>query len=188
VNADDPAVNDGWMQAHSLDKNWGPFLALHRTQPQAWINAPGVHSKTARRYRSQTSFVMWVDGAAHQIVFGEKAMEPRGMGTAGKGGDFTVYAWIEQDYNASGCARNGANSLARYSSGAAGSAWNRFGSWHPNICQFAFGDGRVEPLQNNIRRQELEKLCNRANGGPCIQIGTVSIGRGYNCDVGRTSF
>ena len=40
----------------------------------------------------------------------------------------------------------------------------RFGSWHPDICQFVFVDGSVHILDNNTDEQILLRLCNRSDG------------------------
>ena len=41
---------------------------------------------------------------------------------------------------------------------------DKFGSWHPQICQFAFGDGSVRALQTSINLTTLKLLVNRADG------------------------
>jgi hypothetical protein len=118
----------------------------------------------ARRYRSQTSLASWLDGAANQIVLGEKALHPSRLNTDGKGGDFTIGAWIEKDYNASGCSRNGGQAIAHGPYDDADSQWSRFGSWHAGICQFAYGDGRVEAVSNDISASVLRDQCDRTGG------------------------
>jgi prepilin-type N-terminal cleavage/methylation domain-containing protein len=39
-----------------------------------------------------------------------------------------------------------------------------FGSWHPGVCHFVHGDGRVSAINNLIDTQVLGNLCNRADG------------------------
>ena len=39
-----------------------------------------------------------------------------------------------------------------------------FGSWHPGICQFAFGDGSVHSISNDIDVYMLGHICNKADG------------------------
>jgi prepilin-type processing-associated H-X9-DG protein len=39
-----------------------------------------------------------------------------------------------------------------------------FGSYHPFHCQFAFGDGSVRPVRNDIDLLVLTYLCNRSDG------------------------
>ena len=40
----------------------------------------------------------------------------------------------------------------------------RFGSYHPGICQFVFGDGSVHALNNNIALTTFQALATRAEG------------------------
>jgi prepilin-type N-terminal cleavage/methylation domain-containing protein len=39
-----------------------------------------------------------------------------------------------------------------------------FGSWHSGICQFVFGDGSVQALNNDIDQYMLGHICNIADG------------------------
>jgi hypothetical protein len=163
VESNDPNLDDTWLQAHDPDKNLGPFLLVWRTRPSALFRK---QPSAARRYRSQTSLVSWIDGASNQIVLGEKALHPSRLNTDGKGGDFTIGSWIEKDYNASGCTRNGAESLARSAWDDPDKVWPRFGSWHRGICQFAYGDGRVEAVSNYIDASVLRDQCDRGSADP----------------------
>jgi prepilin-type N-terminal cleavage/methylation domain-containing protein len=59
--------------------------------------------------------------------------------------------------------------LAEPSDGAQGGSelddYNKnFGSWHPGICQFVFGDGSVQALKNDIDEYMLGHICNIADG------------------------
>ena len=117
----------------------------------------------------------------NQAVFGEKAIHPRWPNVAGKRGDFTVYAWLELNLNASGPARNGYNGLTRTPTDGAGSYndpnsasdppakiskyFARFGSWHPNMCQFAFGDGHVQAVNNYVGSGLIRNMSRRSDGG-----------------------
>jgi hypothetical protein len=40
----------------------------------------------------------------------------------------------------------------------------QFGSWHPGVVQFAFGDGRVQAPKNSTPGSVLALLANRADG------------------------
>jgi len=54
--------------------------------------------------------------------------------------------------------------------GAAGSLTDqnnyRFGSWHPGITQFVFGDTRVVPVKNHTSTTALTSMARRADGQP----------------------
>lgn len=39
-----------------------------------------------------------------------------------------------------------------------------FGSWHPGVCHFAYGDGRVTSVSNQIDTEVYGNLCNRQDG------------------------
>jgi len=44
--------------------------------------------------------------------------------------------------------------------------FSRFGSWHPGICQFVFGDGSVRAIRNEIDLTTLGYLAHRMDGQP----------------------
>ncbi|MEQ8785653.1 MAG: DUF1559 domain-containing protein [Pirellulaceae bacterium] len=164
TNAHD--TSNSWGQAHSLTAQLGPFLVVWRTKPSniTW-NDP------ARMYRSRTTFASWVDGTSNQAIFGEKSLHPRFLNQDGRYGDFTIYAWIEGVENCSGATRNGREVPTRhpYDAGgdiSAGTAnyWRRFGSWHPNIVQFAFGDGRVDTVNSYCGSGMIQNISRRADG------------------------
>jgi prepilin-type N-terminal cleavage/methylation domain-containing protein len=177
---DDPTQLNSWGQGYSASHQLGPFLTLFHT-----------HSDKIgelRRYRSKTTFGSWTDGTVNQAIFGEKALHPRYINRAGKHGDFTVYAWRELNLNASGVARNGYNRLMRTPTESGGSypdpnstkdppgniarRFARFGSWHPLIVQFAFGDGRVQALNSYVGSGMIRNMSRRADGGRVDLTGT----------------
>jgi len=41
-----------------------------------------------------------------------------------------------------------------------------FGSWHPGVSQFVFGDTRVVAVKNHVTPETLVKMCGRADGQP----------------------
>ncbi len=45
-------------------------------------------------------------------------------------------------------------------------ATNQFGSYHPGVCQFVFGDGSVHAIPNSIDTTTLGYLCNISDGQP----------------------
>jgi hypothetical protein len=42
----------------------------------------------------------------------------------------------------------------------------QFGSWHPSVCQFVFGDGSVKALAVNTDVVTLDRIANRDDGEP----------------------
>ncbi|MEQ8790546.1 MAG: DUF1559 domain-containing protein [Pirellulaceae bacterium] len=163
--AADPTTTGSWGQAHSLSGQLGPFLTVWQTKPTISLDA-------ARMYRSQTSFSSWVDGTSNQAIFGEKALHPQYLNQEKNFGDFTVYAWTELDQNCSGATRNGYEALCRDAHDVGGGSvaldthgfWRKFGSWHPGMCQFAFGDGRVQSVNSYVSYLIVYYMSHRADG------------------------
>jgi hypothetical protein len=147
------------------------FTTRGRPIEQTWSDQPGVHAKRASQYRVLTSMASWIDGTSNQAIFGEKALHPSNANMAGKGGDFTVFAWVENDADASGCSRNGAHGLTRSPQEQPDRTWSRFGSWHAGVCLFAFGDGRVDTVQNYVSTSAIYEWCHRSDGPFCCYRG-----------------
>ncbi len=105
------------------------------------------------------NFESILDGLSHTFLIGEKHVP---VGTFGRSPDLSVY---NGDYLIS---------VARFAGPGFGLArsidepenWN-FGSYHPGICQFLFGDGHVRALANEVDTSVLGKLATR-NGGEVI--------------------
>lgn len=158
---DDPSLSDTWMVCEKLRQNLGPMLLLYREPPEEWKGGDG---DLARKYRSKTSIASWTDGTSNQVVFGEKALHADSLNKPGKSGDFTCYSFIENNFNASGPSRPGNGGVVAYAELQADESYRFWGSWHPGICFFAFGDGRVQPLNNGVSSDVVAKLCNRQDG------------------------
>jgi hypothetical protein len=170
--ADEHLVNT-WGDALRLADNWGPFLvftpfeAADASGPhRAAINAtPSFYNNTTMKlYRSQTSFSNWVDGTSNQAVFGEKALHPENLGQGGNKGDFTLYTWVQQNWNSSGAARWGGQAVTRHARDDLGGSYRRFGSWHPGICQFAMGDASVQAINSWTDSTTTARMCHRQDG------------------------
>jgi prepilin-type processing-associated H-X9-DG protein len=159
---DDPDLDATWMQCHELDKNHGPWLLLHQNQPEEWKK--GESLDLARRYRSQTSFASIIDGISFQVAFGEKALHPKSLGMDGKAGDFTLYAFVEKSYNASGAARPGNGGISPAPDANKDDVYRYWGSWHPGMCQFVMFDGSVRKLNVMGSAKVLATLCDRRDG------------------------
>jgi prepilin-type N-terminal cleavage/methylation domain-containing protein/prepilin-type processing-associated H-X9-DG protein len=146
----------GWGDAYELSKQEGPLLALYLTNPS-------VNRETMRRYRSQTSFASWTDGTANTALVGEKAMQAINLMKTGSGGDFTVYAWDARSNNCSGTVRWGWDTPSRYNISDT-NAWRRFGSWHPNAFQMAFGDGHITAYNSFVDVSIIRNISRRSDG------------------------
>ncbi|MEQ8790549.1 MAG: DUF1559 domain-containing protein [Pirellulaceae bacterium] len=171
ASTSDCTQSSSWGQAHSMTAQLGPFLAVWRNKP-VQSNGNNQSTDTVRRYRSKTTFGSWVDGTSNQAVFGEKSMHPQYLNRTDVYGDFTIYAWVEMVPDCSGATRNGREAPSRtvydirggnISQGTHGK-YRIFGSWHPNITQFAFGDGRVDAINSYSGSTMVYNISNRADG------------------------
>jgi hypothetical protein len=106
------------------------------------------------------------DGLTYTLFVGEKHV-PLGYLGRGVANDNSVY---NPDYLRSHGRFGGVlwGGLATMTDGANDNDVNtydkRFGSWHPGICQFVWGDSRVSSLKNEIDEVTLSYLCNRFDG------------------------
>ncbi|WP_254507596.1 DUF1559 domain-containing protein [Anatilimnocola floriformis] len=94
------------------------------------------------------------DGLSNVVFIGEKHVKRPATNTEGSvwngdhGGSFKQLgtgAPIARDLNASS---------------------GQFGSWHPSVCQFVFGDGSVKALQVSTDLTTLDRIANRHDGEP----------------------
>jgi prepilin-type N-terminal cleavage/methylation domain-containing protein len=122
----------------------------------------GEPANGAFRHKSKEllNFSAILDGLSNTIFLGEKhiPMERYGLGIDG-----AVYNGDK------GSAFRKAGVGAPIAKGPAGSG--QFGSYHPGICQFAFGDGSVRALQASIELTNLGYMANRKDG----QVITVNF-------------
>jgi prepilin-type N-terminal cleavage/methylation domain-containing protein len=160
-----------WAYGDSPSKQLGPFLVAYKT----WNDLPGTNTgakaTNMRRYRSKTSFGSWVDGTVNQAVFGEKHVHPQGLNQPGRKGDSPVGVWLAGTYDAAGVVRMGNIHPVRHAredysaTVGSGNTFRRWGSWHPNALQFAFGDGSVRLLNSWVGSGLIQNMCRRADGG-----------------------
>jgi len=113
-----------------------------------------------------TTFAKIEDGLSRTLFVGEKHV-PDGFFGRARANDNSIY---NPDYLKSHGRFGGVilGGLATATDGANENDVNtydgRFGSWHPGICQFVWGDGSVSPLKNEIDEVALSYLCNRFDG------------------------
>ncbi len=113
-----------------------------------------------------------LDGTSNTFLIGEKHVRPDRFGNrlsgagpngstgfTGDDGDNCIYNGDHYDTFAR--VAGPTNGLARYVTEAYNS---NFGSFHPQICQFVFCDGRVRALSVSIDGDNLARLVNRKDG------------------------
>lgn len=113
-----------------------------------------------------TTFTKIEDGLSHTLFVGEKHV-PDGYFGRGVANDNSIY---NPDYLRSHGRFGGVifGGLATATDGSNDNTVNtfdaRFGSWHPGICQFVWGDSSVSALRNQVDEVVLFHLCHRFDG------------------------
>lgn len=112
------------------------------------------------RYR----FASISDGLSNTVFIGEKAVNEKFMGLSGGWGDGSIY-----NSNDPGTVMRLGGPLfpiARtpYYPAPGPGTIPVFGSAHPTVCNFVFGDGSVHVISNDIDTETLGRLCSRFDG------------------------
>jgi prepilin-type N-terminal cleavage/methylation domain-containing protein len=107
-------------------------------------------------FRNGVRFSQFTDGLSHTILVGEKHVPAGKTGEA----DWDCSLYNGDVYKCSSRAGGPGYPLAQ---SVTDNGW-LFGSSHPSICQFAFGDGSVRRLVNSIDLLTLGYLANRHDG------------------------
>ncbi len=148
---------------NELDTTKGAFVRATTTLSTA-RNMPDCRVTSWRGVLNLSSIA---DGLSHTIFLGDKHVRPAMFAASLEdssvfNGDHTYgyvrYAGRQTDAGKVTVERPLASRRD------AGLAAQRFGSWHPGVCQFAFGDGSVRPVRNDIDLDTLTRLADRADG------------------------
>src|SRR5262245_14024849 len=130
--------------------------------PWIYVRAPGSGPPAILGpQKSMTRFGNITDGLSNTFFFGEKHVRNNQFGNGNSEGDGSVY---NGDILAFACRPAGRiNPLAL---GPTDRFRTQFGSYHPGVCQFAFGDGSVRAIPVNITPSILDALAQRDDGIP----------------------
>jgi prepilin-type N-terminal cleavage/methylation domain-containing protein len=109
--------------------------------------------------KSMTRFSNITDGLSNTFFIGEKHIRLGQFGNGNSEGDGSVYNGDVLSFHAR--AAGTSNPLAL---GPTERFRTQFGSYHPGICQFAFGDGSVRAIPVNITPSILNALAQRDDG------------------------
>jgi prepilin-type N-terminal cleavage/methylation domain-containing protein/prepilin-type processing-associated H-X9-DG protein len=136
---------------------------------QMFMQPPGTR---ITHWRSQTRFAAIPDGTAHTLLIGEKHVRPANRW--GRDEDRSIYngQWARIFRRMAGA--GGTPTLNFPLVSDPNDSWasptpiresfQRFGSWHPGVCQFVFCDGSVRPVRNNVDDVTLSRLAQRDDG------------------------
>ena len=159
-------VNGGLSQ-------WKTTVTEHMNGPML----PSAVAPTAAKpvVTSRVSIGGVTDGMTYTAFIGEKHLNPSRLGARGYDNPYNV-GHIASGYGGGvkiaslGLAKSPTDDLVTLShvDGDAADDMNyyRYGSWHPGVTQFAFGDTRVVPVKNHADRAALYSMSHRGDGQP----------------------
>jgi prepilin-type N-terminal cleavage/methylation domain-containing protein len=159
----DYACSVGDDMAADFNGNGGNGMMVVATPP--WRYEVSTPPRVLAPWFSQTRFQSIRDGLSNTLLAGEKHIVPGTFGMSqpanlnSNTGDSSIYngdhPWVIS--RIAGTSHLLAlNPTTRFLS--------QFGSWHPGICQFVFGDGSVRALPVTISGVTLSNLARRADG------------------------
>jgi prepilin-type processing-associated H-X9-DG protein len=148
------------------DAQRGPFRVANNLDT-------AVGTDTCKRYQVRDTFARIADGTSNQFLLGEKYVHPDNLGLCNNeglstyiSGDCTYLTLGEHriaaarvTFRYTGSSTNGdcplrsAKELDRTALPHSGQA--QFGSWHPGVCNFVFGDGAVKSIANTAHPSKL---------------------------------
>jgi type II secretory pathway pseudopilin PulG len=144
------------FRAATITPDWSSHTSYRTADTSGRYPAWGINSWNGRG--DITS--LWTDGASNQIIFGEKSIilgKTNACSTAEGHWDCTYFGTAANasyhlirrfDYGASTAASGiaGYIPIALPNQPQSYNTLLSFGSWHPNICNFAIGDGSVRSI------------------------------------------
>jgi len=143
----------------------------------AIINPVNYVTEPNMPVRSRVTIGGVTDGLTYTAIIGEKHLNPNRLGQIGYDHPYNV-GHISSGHG--GGAKIASLGLAQSPTAAAYTVslsdangngvsdlnYFRFGSWHPGICQFAFGDTRVVSVKNHADPTSLYNMSHRGDGQP----------------------
>jgi hypothetical protein len=119
-------------------------------------------------FQSQTSFATLIDGSSNTALVGEKHVRPKSL--QGKNEDRSIYdSGVANAFRRFMGQGSGTNIFPLVNDPVAqtGPLLNqRFGSAHPSICQFVFGDGSVRGVSTSVDITTLTRIGLPMDGQP----------------------
>ena len=155
-------------------------LSQWNTTVTAYMNGPMIPSATAPTaakpvVTSRLSIGGVTDGMTYTAFIGEKHLNPTRLGQRGYDNPYNV-GHMASSYAGGvkiaslGLAKSPTDDVVTLSNadgnGVTDMNYYRYGSWHPGVSQFAFGDARVVPVKNHADRTALYSMSHRGDGQP----------------------
>ncbi len=137
--------------------------AIIPNKPQMGTDSNGTVIVT--RWSGQLNFGSITDGTSNTVFFGEKHIRPNSL--RGKNEDRSIFSGVRNTHRrmAGINSNNGdVRPLLPANAQSAPLANSSFGSAHPGICPFVFGDGSVRGLRLTLDLQTLTYLVIRDDG------------------------
>ncbi len=129
-------------------------------------------SQNAVEVRSRVTIGGVTDGMSYTALVGEKHLNPSRIGNAGFDNPFHPGHMSSGHVGGAKVAGLGLalapNNpvVATVSDGTSDAGYYMYGSWHPGISQFAFGDTRVAAVKSYAAPQALLSMSGRSDGQP----------------------
>ncbi len=150
------------------------FISTTATVLGSIIGPSAQPTATNPVIRSRVTIGGVTDGMSYTALAGEKHVTPEKIGVAQF--DYPVTGGVKNDYRGSRIIGLGlasrpdtpAMTLDSTSVPSDTQATNNyyFGSWHPGITQFVYGDTRVQPVKNYTDGATLQRMGERGDGLP----------------------
>ncbi len=163
-----------------------PYSANYTSTGSAgalWLNGPIVGPSSTTTVtdpsgqnqiviRSRVTIGGVTDGMTYTAVAGEKHVTPTTLGVAGPDYPHAV-AYAENNYSSGKIIGVGLAQRPDFPAlttpvpaDPRPDEWYMFGSWHPGVCQFVFGDTRVTAVKNYASPLALRYMGGRSDGIP----------------------
>ena len=172
----DPAASS--LPNDLIKSNVNGGLSVWHSKREPWMGGaiiPSIYEANVKAPRSRVTIGAITDGMTYTALIGEKHLNPDRLGlvgydnpynpghiSSGHGGGAKIasiglaHSPTDDQFRVtlSNSNGNGVNNMNYF----------RFGSWHPGIAQFAFGDTRVVAVKNFADRAALYSMSHRSDG------------------------
>ncbi len=134
---------------------------------------PAAAVTTAAAIRSRVTIGGVTDGMTYTALVGEKHLNPAKIGSILEDAPYHSASFVSTSTNGGAkiaglglASRPDAPLVTNASAATTDEAFYRFGSWHPGISQFAYGDARVVAVKTHAAPEALLYMSGRSDGTP----------------------